>query len=148
MSLNRTDLVKQMNEAASQLLRERGYISFVEVLLRMGKLTKEQYEAWRFRKLPCLEQAVTMNLAKINHLLRMFHRNARKGGLRASKTAYVSWGKAPKISLRFSKSRDPNIEEAYATHFLRPKEGAGAPHPRKASVRKPGGPPGNVSAGA
>lgn len=127
MSLNRVDLVKQMNEASSQLLHERGYISFVEVLLRMGKLRKEQYEAWRFGRLPCLEQVVTVNLTKINYLLRTLHRNARKGGLRTSKTAYVSWGKGPKRPLRFSKSGDPNIEEAYATHFLRPKEDAPQP---------------------
>ncbi len=60
MSLNRADLVKQMNQAASQLLHERGYISFVEVLLRMGKLTNEQYEAWRFRKLSCLASISTV----------------------------------------------------------------------------------------
>ena len=140
MSLNRADLVKQMNQASSQLLHEKGYISFVEVLLRMGKLTNEQYEAWRFRKLPCLEQAITMNLAKINHLLRTFHRNARKGGLKASKTAYVSWGKGPKIPLRFSKSGDPNIEEAYATHFLWPKKPASAQQLRN-SVEDPSGSP-------
>ncbi len=126
MSLNRMDLVKQMNEASSQMLHEKGYISFVEILLRMGTLPKEEYEAWRFGRLPCLEQAVTVNLAKINYLLRAFHRNARKGGLRASKTAYASWGKSPKRPLRFSKSGDPNIEEAYSTHFLRPKEGPNA----------------------
>jgi len=127
MSLNRADLIKLTNQASSQLLREQGYIGFVEVLLRMGKLTKDQYEAWRSGKLPCLEQAVAMNLATINHLLRTFQRNARKGGLRASKTAYVFWGKGAKIRLQFSKSGDPNIEEAYATHFLRPKEAGPSP---------------------
>ena len=137
MSLNRTDLVKRMNEVSSQLLHEGGYMSFVEVLLRMGTLTKENYEAWRFGRLPCLEQAVTVNLAKINHLLRTLHRNARKGGLKASKTAYVSWGKGPKRPLRFSKSGDPNIEEAYSTHFLRPKEGAPQPVQTKGSESNP-----------
>ncbi len=72
-----------------------------------------------------------MNLAKISHLLRTFHRNGQKGGLKASKTAYVSWGKGPKIPLRFSKSGDPNIEEAYATHFLWPKKDASALQLRK-----------------
>jgi hypothetical protein len=122
MSLNRDELVKRMNQASSELLREKGFISFVEILIRMGALTQERYESWRFGKVPCLEQAIAMNLAKINHLLRTFHRNARNGGLRASKTAYMSWGKGPKKPLRFSKSGNPDIEEAYATHFLWPKE--------------------------
>ncbi len=124
MSLNRTDLVKEMNEASSVVLREKGYISFVDVLIEMGKLTKDHYEAWRFGKVRCLEEVISVNLAKVNHMLRTLHKNCRNGNLRASRTAYVSWGRGPKKPLKFSKSGDPTIEEAYSTHFLRPKEGA------------------------
>ena len=110
-----------MNEASSEVLREKGYISFVDVLMRMGKLTKEDYEAWRFRKVAYLERVLKVNLAKASYMLRTLHKKSKKGGLRASKTAYVSWGKGPKTPLRFSKSGDPNIEEAYATHFIKPR---------------------------
>ncbi len=121
MSANRNDLITQMNTVSSELLREKGYISFVDLLIRMGKLTKENYEAWRFRKIPYLEKVVTINLSKISILLRALHANGKQGGLRPSIAAYLSWGKGKKIPLRFSKSGDPNIERAYATHFLRPK---------------------------
>lgn len=121
MSLNRSDLVKKMNEASSVVLREKGYIAFVDVLLQMGKLRKDHYEAWRFGKVCCLEEVLSVNLAKVNHMLRTLHKNCRNGNLRASKTACVSWGKGPKRPLKFSKSGDPNIEAAYSTHFLRPK---------------------------
>ncbi len=124
MSLNRHDLIKQMNEASSAVLREKGYICFVEVLIRMGKLTKDKYEAWRFGKVRCLEEVISVNLAKINHMLKTFHQNCRNGNLQPRKTAYKSWGKGPKRPLRFSKSGDPHIEEAYSTHFLRPKGSA------------------------
>ena len=124
MRLNRNDLIKKMNAASSFVLREKGYISFGDVLIQMGKLTKEHYEAWRFGKVRCLEQVISVNLAKINYTLRALQQNARNGGLRASKTAYVSWGKGPKRTWRFSKSCDPNIEEAYSTHFLRLEKGA------------------------
>jgi hypothetical protein len=124
MSLSRNDLIKKMNEASSELLREKGYIAFVDVLIRMGKLTKEDYEVWRFRRVPYLEQVIAVNLAKLNHMLRTLHQNAKKGGLRASQTAYLSWRKGQKTPLKFSKFGDPNIERAYSTHFLRPKEGA------------------------
>lgn len=123
MSINRNDLVIQMQKASAILLEEKGYVSFVDVLMRTGRLTKEGHDAWRFGRTFCLERVITVNLAKINHLLRAFQQHARAGGLRPSKTVYRSWGKGQKRQLRFSKSGTPNIEEAYATHFLKPREG-------------------------
>jgi hypothetical protein len=130
MSLNRDDLIKQINEASSVVLREKGYVSFVDVLMEMDKLSKEDYEAWRSRQFPYLERVITVNLAKLNYMLWKLHESAKKGGLRPSRTAYVSWGKGARIPLRFSNSGDPNIEEAYSTHFLKPKEG-GLHRPRR-----------------
>ncbi len=124
MSINCADLVRHMRETSAILLEEKGYVSFVEVLMRMGRLTKEDHDAWRFGRTPCLENVITLNLAKIGLLLRSFQQHARSLGLRSSKTAYLSWGKGPKRQLRFSKSGTPAIEEAYATHVLKPKEGA------------------------
>lgn len=103
------------------LLEENGYVRFVDVLLRMGRLTKANHDAWRFGKTPCIESVITVNLAKTGYLLRSFQQYARSSSLRPSKTAYLSWGKGPKRRLRFSRSGDPNIEEASATHFLKPK---------------------------
>lgn len=90
MSTNRTDLIKQMNSVTTDLLREKGYIGFVDVLLMMGKLTQEKYEAWRMGKVPYLERVITVNLAKISVLLRALQANCSKGGLRPSWTAYNS----------------------------------------------------------
>lgn len=123
MSAGRADLVRQMQEASAILLEEKGYVSFVDVLIRMEKLTKTDYEAWRFGRTSSLESVITVNLTKINHLLQAFQQYARTRGLRPSKTAYLSWGKGPKRQLRFSKSGTPIIEEAYATRFLKLKEG-------------------------
>ena len=117
--MNRTELVKSMSQAATELLHEKGYISFVDVLIRMGKLTREDHEAWRTRKVHYLERVIKINLAQVNHLLRTLQKNSSNGGLKASKTAYTSWGKGRKTALRFSKTGDPNLEAAYATHYLR-----------------------------
>jgi hypothetical protein len=111
-----------MSRASSGLLREKGFISFVDVLIRMGKLSKQDHESWRMRRIPFLERAIKLNLSQINLLLRTLRQNAVKGHLRPSKTAYVSWGKGPKQPLRFSKSGYPAIEEAYATHFVKRKQ--------------------------
>jgi hypothetical protein len=32
----------------------------------------------------------------------------------------MRWGKGPKQRLRFTKTGDPAVEEAYATHFVSP----------------------------
>lgn len=85
MSSNRHDLISQMSTTSSELLREKGYISFVELLIRMGKLTQQDYEAWRNRKVLYLEKVVTINLAKIGILLRALHANNTNGGLRPDK---------------------------------------------------------------
>jgi hypothetical protein len=116
--VNRAELVASMNRASSELLREKGFISFVDVL-HMGRLTKEDHESWRMRRIPYLERAIRLNLSQLSHLLRALRENAFKGRLQPRKTAYVSWGKGRKQPLRFSKSGHPGIEEAYATHFVK-----------------------------
>ena len=107
-----------MNIASSELLRQKGFLSFVDVLILMGKLTKEDHESWRMRRIPYLERAMKLNLSQLSHLLRVLRQNSVKGRLKPRKTAYVSWGKGPKQPLRFSKSGHPAIEDAYATHFV------------------------------
>lgn len=118
---SRPELISQMNNATTICLKEKGYLSFVDVLMGMGKLSKSEYENWRFRKVPYLEQVIRMNLAQLNVLLRTFHKNCKNGGLCESTTAYFSWGKGKTVPLRFSKTGDKNLEKAYSTHFLRPK---------------------------
>ncbi len=117
--MNRDELVSSMNRVTTELLREKGYASFVDVLMRMGKLTKEDHDAWRMRRIPYLERAIRLNLSQLSLLLRTLRQNAVKGKLKPSKTAYVSWGKGPKQPLRFSKTGHPRIEEGYATHFVK-----------------------------
>ena len=122
MSLNQQELIKQTNLAASKLLSEKGYISVVEVLLEMGKLSQADYEKWRFQRVPYLEQVITLNLHKISLVLRTLQKNAQSGNLKASHTVYTSWGKEPRQLLRFSKSGAPHLEQAYSTHFVKRKE--------------------------
>ena len=122
VSLNRQELIKQTNLAASKLLNEKGYISVVEVLMEMGKLSKADYENWRFQRVPYLEKVITLNLSKINVIVRTLQKNAQGGNLKASQTVYTSWGKGPRKLLRFSKSGTPHLEQAYSTHFVKRKE--------------------------
>ena len=60
--MNRTDFMKKARAAADRLLQDKGYISAVDVLLAMGRLSKEDYERWRFRQVPHLEKVLPGSL--------------------------------------------------------------------------------------
>jgi hypothetical protein len=50
--VNRNELVSGMNRVSSELHREKGFISFDDVLMRMGKLTREDHDDWRRYRRP------------------------------------------------------------------------------------------------
>ena len=76
------------------MLAAKGYVSPVDVLLAMGRLTRENYERWRFRQVPHLERVLTGSLnehADFCRALRAHYADELK--LKPSRTAYTSWGK-------------------------------------------------------
>ena len=114
-------LKTRLSTITSALLDEKGYISFVDVFLRLGYLSPSDYENWRFKRLPSLERVITRNRGHINQVMKTVRRNSLNGKLTPSRTVYTSWGKGKKTLLQFSTSGDPSIEAAYATHFVRPQ---------------------------
>jgi len=119
--MNNNDLIKKATATASQLLNEKGYISMIDLFVGLGYLAANDVEAWRMKRIPYLERCIHLNLSKISLLMKTVRKNSQQGQLKESYTAYKSWGKGAKVTLRFSKSGQPNIEKAYATHFLKPK---------------------------
>ena len=122
--MNNEELKNKVHSAMYKLIKENGVASPVEVLIAVGVLSKENYEKWRYGKIPYLERVCEINLNKlsaINHEIRVF---ARKNNLKPSWTYYKTWGQNKKnntenpIKLRFSKSGDENIECHYATHYI------------------------------
>ena len=116
--MNRQQLSSKISTVTSELLREKGYISFVDVFMKLGYLDPKDYESWRFKRVPYLEGVIKVNLSEINFVVKTVLRDSLNGNLKPSWTGYKSWGKGRKIPLRFSKSGDDNIERAYATHFV------------------------------
>ena len=103
------------------LLKEKGYISMIDVFVGLGYLTEKDIEAWRMKHVPYLEKYIKVNLGRASFIVKTVRSNCINGKLKASYTGYKSWGKGPKVALRFSKTGQPNIEEEYATHFIKPK---------------------------
>ena len=108
-----------MSEVTSELLKEKGYISFIDVFMRLGYLNPKDYEDWRMKRVPYLERVIKINLDKINFIMKTVRQNSLNGKLQPSWTDYKSFGKGRKIDLRFSKFGDPNVEKLYATHFVK-----------------------------
>jgi len=115
---NRRDLARALSTITSELLQEKGYICFVDVFMKLGYLSQSDYENWRFRRVSPLERVLNVNLSRINFIMKTVRQNSLNGHLKPSMTVYKSWGKGKKTLLQFSKSGDPTIETAYATHFV------------------------------
>lgn len=91
--MNRYDLRKKVWVRAGELIAEKGYVSPVDLLVRMERLTPQQVEDWRFRRIPYLERVAKGNLSKMNTILLALREFARSAELKPSLTAYMSWGK-------------------------------------------------------
>jgi len=120
--MNRAQLSATLGTVTSELLQEKGYISFVDVFIKLGYLDPKDYENWRMNRVPYLERVITANLNKITFIMKTVRKNCRNGNLKESWTGYKSSGKGRKICLRFSKSGEEAIEKTYATHFLKPEK--------------------------
>lgn len=125
--MGRQEMAQKAIKAADRCLKGKGYIALVDVLMEMGRLTRENHARWRARQVPFLERVLVGNLAQLQVIIRAVAKNSMHGGLKPSRTVYTSWGKGPRQRLRFSKTGNPAIEAAYSTHFV--GKGASAPAP-------------------
>lgn len=119
--MNRTEIQTKLSAVTSELLREKGFISLVDVFIRLGCLDPKDHKAWRHGQVPHLEAVIKGSLGRINFIIATLRRNSLLGGLKPSWTSYRSWGKRGGKELYFSKTGAPHQEAAYATHFIRPK---------------------------
>jgi hypothetical protein len=119
MTMNRKQLQSKLSTVTSELLKEKGYISFVDVFMKLGYLDPKDYENWRMKRVPYLERVIKVNLGKINFIMKTVRSNCINDNHNPSWTGYKSWGIGNKIDLRFSKTGESNIEQSYATHFVK-----------------------------
>ncbi len=109
---------RRVTSAVHGILKRESFVAPPELFIEMGLLTRQQYEDWRFGRVPCLERVITCNLAKTSRIIRILRYHAQDRGLKPSNTVYKKWRKGLKRLLRFSMSGDPNLESAYATHHV------------------------------
>ena len=118
------ELIGKVHSSVYHQCQTRGYAAPVDVLMDIGVLTKAKYEDWRFGRVPYLEMVCEINLRKLSFILGQIKSYAARNGYKASFTYYKQWGTKKKqgakqtIPLKFSKSGSPEIERAYATHYV------------------------------
>lgn len=88
----------------------------IAVFSKMGLLSPKMIEDWRFGRVPYLEKVLQCNLFKASRILRL---HAHALNLKPSQTVYKKFGRGKKLTLQFSKTGDPNLEESYSRHFIR-----------------------------
>ena len=121
MTMNNKELEKTVKQLVSELSYLKGYVSSVDVLLKLGYITQSDYQNWRLGKIEYLEKVCEANLHKLSTVNKFIRKFAAEWNLEGSWTGYNKFGKGPKKRLIFSKTRDSKIEYAYATHYLNKK---------------------------
>lgn len=116
--MNRTDLKNKIEHISNLLIKNKGFICSIDILQELDYLNKTQINDWRFGKIQYLEKICGTNLGKLTFINKTIKEIAKNKELKPSWTAYNKYGKGEKTRLIFSKSRNKNIETAYATHYL------------------------------
>jgi hypothetical protein len=110
----------RIERVVAEQLAKGNVVVPVGVLIGMGLLRPERLADWRRGRVAYLEHVINCNLSRLSRLLRILRFHAHDLNLKPSLTVYKRRGKGPKQQLRFSKTGDPNVEVAYATHFIKP----------------------------
>ena len=120
------EMIGRVHSAVYHQCQVRGYAAPADVLVDVGVLPGQKYEDWRFGKVQYLEQACTCNLRQLSFIMKQIRIYAQKSNLKPSFCCYKRWGVKKRnghkatIPLQFSKSGKPEIERAYATHYVDP----------------------------
>ena len=116
--MNRTELKNKILKISNQLIADKGFICSIDILCELNYLDKAQINDWRFGKIPYLEKVCGKNLGTLTFINKTIKKIAKDLKLKPSWTAYNKFGKGVKTRLIFSKTREDNIENAYATHYI------------------------------
>ena len=103
--------------AVAKILSKSDVVAPVDVLIEMGNLTKKNHDAWRQGKVAYLERVFEGSLSKANRIIRVIGFHAHDLNMVPNITQYFQKGKGKKHPLRFSKSGNRKMEEAYSKHY-------------------------------
>ena len=102
-------------KAVANILIDGGEVAPIDVFANMAMIEKKDIEKWEKGQIPYLEMALQGSLSKLNRVLKILRFHAHDLNLGPKVTPY----KRGKIVLRFSKTGEAKLEEAYSRHFVK-----------------------------
>jgi len=115
--MNNIELEKKIKNIIAELSDKKGFVSSVEVLMKLDYLSKSDYEQWRHGRVAYLEKVCKTNLSKLKTINNFVRQICIQNKYKLSETFYKKFGQG-KHELKFSKSGNTNIERAYKTHYV------------------------------
>ena len=109
----------KVTQAMNEELLQSNFVTAIQVFQRIQLLDRANVEKWRKGQIPYLEKVIQCNLGKASRILWLMRFHAHDLNLKPSSTDYKRKTKSGKLSLRFSKTGDKNLEEAYSRHFIK-----------------------------
>ncbi|WP_257264741.1 hypothetical protein [Endozoicomonas sp. ONNA2] len=106
-------------KAVTEILAKQMYITPIGVFVTLGLLSNDHVVRWKKGSIPYLERVIMCSLSKASRILRLIRFHCHDLNMIPSITVYKA-KKAKKGVLRFSKTGERNLEEAYARHFVSP----------------------------
>jgi hypothetical protein len=103
--------------AVEKILAHSDVVTPSDILIEMGNLSKKNYEAWCKGQVPYLERVFEGSLSKANRTLRIIGFHVHDLNMVSQQAVHYQRGKGKSRILRFSKSGDPNIENAYSRYY-------------------------------
>ncbi len=113
----------RIQAAVAEILASGKVVAPVDVLVKMELLAPEDLAAWRAGGIPFLESVVRSRLGALGRFLRILRFHAHDLKLQVGNEPYVRTYDGESVTLRFTKSGDPKVEQAYARHFVWPGKG-------------------------
>ena len=111
------NLIGKVHDSMYRQCKSRGFAAPADVLMDIGVLDKKKYNDWRHGRVPYLEAVCSVNLHKLSEIMKVVRAYAAANDLKPSFTDYRQVGSKDR-KLHFSKSGNPAIEKAYATHYV------------------------------
>lgn len=100
--------------AVSRILARQRFVAPVELFLEMNLLLPADLQRWKQGQVPSLERLLRCNLTRAGRILRLLRFHVHDLKLKPSITVYQHRSHR----LRFSRSGEHLIEEAYSRHFV------------------------------
>jgi hypothetical protein len=100
--------------AVARILAKQRFVAPAELFVEINLLPAADLERWKRGQVTVLESVIRCNLTKAGRILRLLRFHAHDLNLKPSITVYQHKGHR----LRFSRSGEPRIEEAYSTHLV------------------------------